>query len=487
MKKKRDTLTKLNYFCSRNQFFSIMKYRLLVTLAFIHIFSFALSAQNKLKVDTLSGVLKQRLVLKLVEQNKVQKIDTVSVLYERHIGVLDYLNSPAAPQRYLPVNSDYYRMFVPFTYYNAPVERFSTIHHKPMVAPRKRLNTPRIKFDEYRWKSKERANESVDRALMSAYIAHPRKIVRFEDDFMSIAYNDDISKEATAKPTVADLYGQESNVVLTEDAQIEIKKPNWWIFGGDFSLDLAQNYISENWYKGGESNVTTLLSFKLFANYNDQEKVQWENLIEGKLGIASMPSDTVHNYLPNTDLLRLYSKLGIQASKRWYYTISTEIKTQFLNGYKANNRQILSSFLAPVYWISSIGMDYKLNKNNFNFSIVLAPLSHSMTYVGNRKVDETRYGVEKGKRVVHSFGSQIKPKFTWKMFDNVTWESDLDCYTSYEYVRADWKNTFNFKVNKYLSTKIYIYARFDDSTKPKSGDSYFQLNESLTFGLDYSF
>jgi hypothetical protein len=73
------------------------------------------------------------------------------------------------------------------------------------------------------------------------------------------------------------------------------------------------------------------------------------------------------------------------------------------------------------------------------------------------------------------------------MFNNITWESDLDCYTSYEYVRADWKNTFNFKVNKHLSTKVYIYARFDDSTKPKSGDSYFQLNESLTFGLDYSF
>lgn len=462
-----------------------MKHRILLTSAFISLFSLSMFAQSP--ADTLAGVLKQHLLLKLVEEDSAQKMDTVSVLYEKHIGVLDYLNDPGAPQRYLPVNSDYYRMFVPFTYYHAPVERFSTIKVKPLQACKKSLNTPRIQFDEYRWKSKERANEAVDRALMSAYIAHPRKIVRFEDDFMSIAYNDDIAKEATAKPTVADLYGKESNVVLTEDAQIEIKKPNWWTFGGDVSLQLAQNYISENWYKGGESNITSLLMFKLFANYNDKEKVQWENLIEGKLGIASMPSDTVHSYLPNTDLLRLYSKLGIQASKNWYYTISTEIKTQFLNGYKANNRQILSSFLAPVYWISSIGMDYKLNKKNFNFSIVLAPLSHSMTYVGNQKVDETRYGIEKGKRVVHSFGSQIKPKFTWKMFNNITWESDLDCYTSYEYVRADWKNTFNFKLNKHLSTKIYIYARFDDSTKPKSGDSYFQLNESLTFGLDYSF
>lgn len=462
-----------------------MKHRILLTSAFISLFSLSMFAQSP--ADTLAGVLKQHLLLKLVEEDSAQKMDTVSVLYEKHIGVLDYLNDPGAPQRYLPVNSDYYRMFVPFTYYHAPVERFSTIKVKPLQACKKSLNTPRIQFDEHRWKSKERANESVDRALMSAYIAHPRKIVRFEDDFMGIAYNDDITKEATAKPTVADLYGQESNVVLTEDAQIEIKKPNWWTFGGDFSLEATQNYISDNWYKGGESNVTTLVSFKLFGNYNDQEKVQWENSIEGKLGFASVPSDTIHDYLVNTDQLRLYSKIGVQAAKNWYYTVSTEIKTQFLKGYKANNRNVISAFLAPAYWTSNIGMDYKLKKKNFDFSIVLAPLSHSMTYVGNKEVNETSYGIKKGKRVVHSFGSTINPVFTWKMFDNITWESKLNFYTSYEYVRTDWENTFMFKISKYLSSKIYIHARFDDSTPPKSGDSYFQLKELLTFGLSYSF
>ena len=436
--------------------------------------------------DTLSGILKQHLLLKLVEEGDTHKMDTVSVLYQRHIGELEYLNHPDAPYRYLPVNPDYYRMFVPFTYFNSPVRRFSTIHHKPMVAPKKCLNTPTIKFDEWALKSKERANESVDRALMSAYIAHPQKIVRFEDDYMGIAYEDNLEKEATSKPTVAQLYGKESDVTLNEDAQIEIKKPNWWTFGGDVSLQLTQNYISDNWYKGGESNVTTLASFKFFANYNDKEKVQWESFVEGKLGFASVPSDTVHTYLVNTDQLRLYSKLGVQAAKNWYYTVSTEIKTQFMHGYNSNSDKLISAFLAPAYWISSIGMDYKLNKKNFNFSVVLAPLSHSMTYVGSKDVDETKYGIEKGKRVVHSFGSQIKPKFTWKMFNNITWESSLDFYTSYEFVRTEWENTFDFKVSKYLSTKIYIHARFDDSTKPKSGDSYFQLKELLSFGLSYS-
>ena len=48
--------------------------------------------------------------------------------------------------------------------------------------------------------------------------------------------------------------------------KIYVAKPNFWTVRGDYYLQFLQNYVSDNWYKGGESNYSMLGSVRMQAN-----------------------------------------------------------------------------------------------------------------------------------------------------------------------------------------------------------------------------
>jgi len=77
---------------------------------------------------------------------------------------------------------------------------------------------------------------------------------------------------------------------------------------------------------------------------------------------------------------------------------------------------------------------------------------------------------------------------TWTFSDMIKWKTRLYGYTTYKRAEIEWENTFSFQFNKYISSNIFIYPRFDDGTGTRDKDlGYWQFKEYASLGFAYSF
>ena len=279
---------------------------------------------------------------------------------------------------------------------------------------------------------------------------------------------------------------------------VEVKKPNFWTYKGDGFLQFLQNYVSGNWYKGGESNYSMLSALTLEANYDNKSKWKWDNKLELKLGFQTSPSDTVNKFKTNEDLIRLTSKVGLQATKHWYYTLQFIGYTQFTRGLKANDRRTYSDFMSPFNLNLSLGMEYKMEWFNKRLTgtINISPLALNYRYVdrtifinndGSEIWFPTRHGIDPDKHHLLDFGSQFVIDYTWKLAENITWKSRMYGFTSYKRVEYEWENTFSFQFNKYISSKLFLHPRFDDNRARDDKHGYWMFKEFFSIGFNYGF
>jgi hypothetical protein len=332
-------------------------------------------------------------------------------------------------------------------------------------------------------------DQAVDDALLNIYLNHPEYITNSEqqlrdaggvDETITSPIRTEVNLEKKEAPTPQEVIDAPVEVVVT--------KPNFWTYKGDQYLQFLQNYISGNWYKGGESNYSMVGSITLEANYNNKQKVKWDNKLEMKLGFQTSKADTMHSLKTSEDLVRLTSKLGLQATKNWYYTLSVLAYTQFMRGFKKNDIRTYSDFMSPFNLNISIGMNYSVNwfKKKLTGNIQLSPLAYNFRYVG-RDALVTRYGLKEDHHTLHDLGSMCTVDLTWKFSDNINWKTRLYGYSTYHRAELEWENTFTFQFNKYISSKLFIYPRFDDSTKRDQHHAYWQYKEYASLGFSYSF
>lgn len=278
---------------------------------------------------------------------------------------------------------------------------------------------------------------------------------------------------------------------------IKVRRPNFWTVKGNFNVQLQQTYISDNWYQGGDDSFSANGLFTLEANYNNKKRVTWDNKLEARLGFQTMQGYSLSGrFKPTTDLLRLTSKVGVKAFSHWYYSLALQSWTQMTQAREyyddggIQRYRVSSDFMSPFEAVLSLGMEYKLEKKRFNLGANFAPVAVNYKHVSRTlyKPDQTLYskfGLEHHDRF--DFGSTLTVNAKWAICKMLTWQGRLYFFTSYHRTTAEFENTISLKVNKYLSTNLFLYPRFDDGVKRGEAHGYFQFKEYLAFGLDVSF
>ena len=354
------------------------------------------------------------------------------------------------------------RLFLPLTYYGNVAEKLFT---------------------------RDRNDNPILSELMHLYLTRP-DLVRGTDRMVQQQQTklDDINAPIHHDPTLVEKVPETPVEPTTVPVEVMVKRPNFWTFNGDYALQFLQNYVSGNWYRGGESNYSALASLVMQANYNNKQKLKWENRLELKYGLQSSRSDSLHSFKSTEDLIRLTSKLGLQATKRWYYTVQFIGNTQFSRSYRSNDPKVYSAFAAPLNINLSIGMDYSVDwmNNRLKGNFHLAPLAYNMKYT--RMLELTRrLGMEDGRHFLHDFGSEFTVDLEWKMMESLTWKTRLYGYSTYKRTELEWENTFTFRFNRYISSQVFIYPRFDDGVRRDDHYAFWQLKEFASIGFQYSF
>ena len=359
-----------------------------------------------------------------------QYLDSLNVMRQRLDSlqqVNDQLRSEQSDGRYL-------RLFAPTTFYHSGAQKSLSLQPQ----------------------SGDDVADAIDEALMSLYLRRPDLVVNNETNLQEAgSIREDVNQELTQELELTDFAAPVPDEPEAVPISIVVQKPNFWKFKGDGYMQFLQNYVSTNWHKGGESNYSAVAAANLELN---------------------------------NDLLRFTSKLGIQAHKKWYYTLQLLAYTQFARGLKANDEKVYSDFTSPFDLNIGIGMQYNVDalggrlKGTLNF----LPFSFNFRYVAREALISAN-GIKGDHHTLEDFASQFTGELKWNIIDQLSWKTRLYANTTYHQTKVEWENQFELKVTKYISANLFVYPRFDDGNTRDDDMGYFQLQEWSSIGLTYSF
>jgi hypothetical protein len=257
-----------------------------------------------------------------------------------------------------------------------------------------------------------------------------------------------------------------------------------WHKGSTIFLNLSQTSLT-NWAGGGENSSGFSSLVNAFANYK-KGNGSWDNLFNAGFGMLKQGS---RKLIKTDDRIDLLSKYGQKAFNSCYYAVMLNFRTQMATGYNyPNDSVIISDFLAPGYFVSAIGLDYRRNDI---WTIFLAPVTNRLTIVNNEALaDSGSFGVEKGKKLRSELGGYIRMAFKKDIMKNVNVDTELDLFSNYmkkpQNIDVNWNAMLTLQANKYMAASISTQLIYDDNIKINGGPKI-QFKEILAIGLTLKF
>ena len=405
-------------------------------------------------------------------------VDSFSV-YNEYVRRLDTLvawrDSIKREIRFEEPNPYYFQMLLSPTLYKSPIHQMMS--GNPSASRDMQLN--RLHY--------------MNIMLSSIYTDYPWLVTQTEDAVVQQGtFRDDVSHKLDGSGRLSEKVTS-SNLVPTVDEKIEVvtRRPNFWKFSGNTSLQFTQNHFSENWYQGGENNYAGNTTINLRLDFNNQKKITWGNLLEFQLGFQTSDSDERRVFRPTNNRICFTTNFGFQAFKTLYYSAQVRIQTQVVPNYQPNTMNVTSDIFSPMDVTIAPGFRYNIaygKKKRFTGTLNIAPLAYSIRYCDRDNLVRN-FGIDEGHNSVHNFGPNVTLDTNWKICNQITWTSRVYWFSNLHYNKLEWTNTVNFSFNKYLSAQLYLYPRYDDSAvrfKNENG-KYFMFREYLSMGLNYNF
>lgn len=299
----------------------------------------------------------------------------------------------------------------------------------------------------------------------------------------------------TANPGTIPTEYKEVSLLKVAARPLPTAPPVYWTTDGQIVFQLNQ-WAYSNWANGADNRLTFIMDSKGLAKYQ-KGKMSWTSDYWYRFGLLK---DQGQQLYKNVDLMKIKTDFRHTAFKKMSYSALGQFDSQLFPGYASSKDTVPNSrFMTPATLNLGVGMVYIANAN---FSVNLSPISGKFTFVlDTLTVSQSKFGLKPGQRVKGEPGATLNINYKKLLWKNINWTTGIKLFSSYtnnpEKIDVDWTSQFSLKVNKYVSTSLFFYVKYDDDIiipifewvdgVKKKVDEGKRIQLQQTFGITFTY